>query len=189
MQIRIKSDAHGIYARKNRGMKDEWYDKLKAVAGKTLEVETAYLFKDQFNTAPVEGVSEIGLRIMATSVEEVIDDEREYMLRCTYCGQVSEVSAVHSARCPHCRQGSYLVPLLKSAEISYDYKLRAKAERVAGATCDVDDKISFIGLTRSDGFEYCMQGEVAEAMIKEYEELDWLSCSLEEYLLATAQNW
>ena len=193
MEIKIKGNAHEIYAsRVNTGqhmfLNDKWYEKLKAIAGKTLVVETEYLFKDQFNTAPIEGVSESGLRIMAESVEEVIDDEREWMLKCNYCGQMSEVSYVTSERCPHCNQGDYLVPLSKSAEISFDYILRAKAERSAGGKCEVNESLPYIALTMSDGSEYFFQGEEAEDMLKEYETID-LSCSIEQWLLAIAQSW
>jgi hypothetical protein len=194
MKIKIRSNAHEIYAaRVNCGhyssLNSDWYDKLKAVAGKTLEVETEHLFKDQFNTAPVEGVSELGLRIMISEVEEVIDDEREYMLRCAYCGQCSEVNTVTSRRCPHCSQGDYLIPLSKSAQISFDYILRAKAERAEGGKCEVNHSLPYVAITMSDGSEYFMQGDEASEAIEEYESFDWLSCSIEDYFLAVAQNW
>jgi len=194
MEIKIKGNAHEIYAaRVNCGhymsLNSEWYDKLRAVAGKTLVVETKHLFKDQFNTAPVPGVSELGLRIMVESVEEVIDDEREYMLRCAYCGQMSEVGYVDSLRCPHCNQGDYLVPLSNEAKVSWDYKMRAKAERSAGGHCRVNSYLSEVSIRMSDGSEYYLQGEEAENMIAEYRDIEWLSCEIEDYLLAIAQSW
>ena len=195
MEIKIKGNAHEIYAaRVNTGhymsLNDEWYNQLKAIAGKTLVVETKYLFKDQFNTAPIEGVSEIGMRIMVESVEEVIDDEREYTIRCTYCGKTSYVNMVTSERCPHCNEGAYLVPLSKSAEISYDYILRAKAERAAGGSCEVNELMETITITTSAGEEYFFQGEEAENLIAVYVAAeDWISCSIEEYFLAIVQNW
>lgn len=194
MEIKIKSNAHEIYlGRVNvgdyRSLNNRWYYTLKAIAGKILEVETKHLFKDQFNVGAIEGVSGIGLRIMVESVEEVIDDEREYMLRCTYCGEMSEVGYVTSERCPHCNQGDYLVPLSNSAKVSFDYKLRAKAERAAGGHCAINSYLSTIAIRMSDGSEYYMQGEEAENMLNEYREMDWLSCEIEDYFLAIAQGW
>ena len=195
MEIKIKGNAHEIYAaRVNTGhymsLNSEWYDMLKAVAGKTLVVETKHLFVDQFNTAPIEGVSKAGMRIMVESVEEVIDDEREYMLKCNYCGQMSEVSWVTSRRCPHCTQGDYLVPLSNSARISHDYILRAKSERAAGGSCVVNELMETIAITTSAGEEYFFQGEEAENLIAAYVSAEsWISCSIEEYFLAIVQNW
>jgi len=119
MLIKIRSNAHDLYAdRVNTGnymrFNDEWYNQLKLISGKTIKVDTKHLFRDQFNTVPIEGVSKNGMRIGSESVEEVIDDEREWMLRCTYCGQMSEVSWVTSERCPHCNEGDYLCLLYTS---------------------------------------------------------------------------
>ena len=192
MEIRIKRDAHRVYrneASKGGPFNGDWYDMLEAIAGRVIEVETDHLFKDQFNTVPIEGVSESGMRIMESSVEEVIDDEREYMLKCAYCGQSSEVSYVDSLRCPHCNQGDYLVALSNSAKVSWDYRIRARAERAAGAKCEVNTKLPYIAITMSDGSEYYMQGEEAENALKEYEDIEWLSCSIGDYFLAIAQNW
>jgi hypothetical protein len=194
MEIKIKGNAHELYkGYVNTGQEwsfnPEWFNMLQAVAGRTLVVETDYLFVDQFNTAPIPGVSENGMRIMSRYVEEVIDDEREYMIRCTYCGQVSEIGTVTSLRCPHCNQGDYLVPLSNEVKISFDYKMRAKAERAAGGKCEVNVSLPYVSLKMSDGSEYYCQGEEAEDMITEYRDLEWLSCSIEDYFLAIAQNW
>lgn len=192
MEIRIKGNAHEIYkAEANQGgpFNGDWFDMLEAIAGRVIEVETDHLFKDQFNTVPIEGVSSSGMRIMASSVDEVIDDEREYMLRCTYCGQASEVSYVDSLRCPHCGQGDYLVALSNSAEISWQYRIRAKAERAAGGSCEVDERMGTVAVKLSDGSEYFFQGEESDNMIDEYNDIEWLSCTIEEYFLAVAQGW
>ena len=107
MQIVIKKDAHKIY---NRSFKPwqvpnmEWLNILSKVAGKTLEVETEYLFKNQYNTAPIPGVNENGLRIMSESVEKVINDIRPGLMRCNYCGKQAKISDV----CPHCKETKYL---------------------------------------------------------------------------------
>ena len=191
MEIRIKGNAHELYAAIvscGRSFNDEWYKKLKAIAGMTLVVETEYLFKDQFNTAPVEGVSEIGMRVHAESVDRVFNDEREWMLKCNYCGQMVEVNTTTSRRCPHCTEGDYLVPLSNLAKSSHELILRAAAERAAGGHCEVNELLPTIALTMSDGSEYFFQGEEAENMVKEYKSID-LCFSLEDWLLSIAQDW
>lgn len=85
MKIVLNSQASAIYVRscyKNAsprayGLHNEtFYNLLKKVDGQTLEVETNFLFIDQFNTAPIPGVSELGLRVMGNVVDKVIDDVR-----------------------------------------------------------------------------------------------------------------
>ena len=77
---------------------------LEAVQGKWLEVETDYLFKDQFNTVPIPGVSELGLRVMATEVVAIEDDERLGAVKCGWCGaHQPEADGPH---CTTCDKGS-----------------------------------------------------------------------------------
>lgn len=85
MQIKLFKEAAANYVRRcyrhahpSCGMlhRPEWADMLRKVEGKWLEVETEYLFADQFNTAPIQGVSESGMRIMGEDVEEVRGDVR-----------------------------------------------------------------------------------------------------------------
>jgi hypothetical protein len=66
---------------------DRYRKMMQVVAGKWLEVETDYLFQDQFNTAPIAGVSEYGLRVMACHVEEIENDERIWRIFDTYTGK------------------------------------------------------------------------------------------------------
>lgn len=73
--------------------------------------------------------------------------------------------------------------------ISNDYKLRAEAERQAGGRIEVNTSLPYIAIDGSDGLTYFFQGEEAENLIEEYESVEWLECSLEEYLLAISQNW
>ena len=84
MKIKIRKDAKAIYiSSANSSLVDwRWADILEKIAGKTIEVETEYLFKDQFNTVPIPGVAEKGLRIMQNLVEEVIDDVRPGKTKC-----------------------------------------------------------------------------------------------------------
>ena len=81
-----------------------FYEMLQKVDGQWLEVETDYLFSDQFNTVPVPGVSEQGLRIMAASVVDVEDDARPGKARCQWCGKTS----TDLEACSHCGKDEYL---------------------------------------------------------------------------------
>lgn len=194
MKIKIKGNAHELYrAYVNTGQEpsynDKWYEMLRAIAGRTLVVETDYLFVDQFNTASIPGVSENGMRIHSRYVDEVIDDEREFKMKCSHCGKMAEVWTVTSLKCPHCLKRDALSALSESAKISFNYQLRAKAERKAGGKCEVNQNLPYISIDLSDGSEYFVQGEEAENMLYEYEDMEWVSCSIEDYFLAIAQNW
>ena len=63
----------------------DYREKLLAVAGTTVEVETDYLFVDQYNTPAILGVSECGLRVMQSDVERVINDQRPDAGQCERC--------------------------------------------------------------------------------------------------------
>lgn len=196
MRIKLKANASGFYRSKayqHGHFREEYYQMLKAVDGMILEVETEHLFKDQFNTPPIEGVTKLGLRIMHDIVDEVIDDERIYMMRCQYCGQCQDTLL----KCANdeCKgEDKYLEPLSKEAEISMDYMNRANEERKVGSTCEVNTSLPYVSIKFRDDdgeviSEYFFQGEEAEQQIAEYEAIDWLSCDMEDYFLAIAQNW
>ena len=102
MQLKIKEDAGSIYVKNYYKGKSpqccmpavtrEYADKITAIQGMTIEVETQYLWDDQFNTAPIEGISETGLRILdfkgeKSIIEEIIDDARPGRARCGLCGK------------------------------------------------------------------------------------------------------
>lgn len=79
MKVLISKDASAIYMRscyKNANPRayglhrPEYYEKLKLIEGKECEVETDYLFADQFN------IVEENLRVMVNVVDKVIDDVR-----------------------------------------------------------------------------------------------------------------
>jgi hypothetical protein len=71
IQIRIKENAFIQFAKKvNRrcGAQGCWaehenrfYTMLKVIDGAWVEVETEYLFTDQFNTVPIPGVTDLGM--------------------------------------------------------------------------------------------------------------------------------
>lgn len=111
MKIKIRSDAKQAYINSvpfgngwSMPINWEWAETMEKIQGMTLEVETEYLFKDQFNTGPIEGISKDGLRIMLTVVEEVIDDIRPFKQRCNWCGKISDIGP----KCPHCDKEEYL---------------------------------------------------------------------------------
>jgi hypothetical protein len=63
----------------------EWADTLKQVEGQWLEVETEHLFENQFNTVPIPGVSDNGLRLFVEDISEIKDDVREGVVKCRGC--------------------------------------------------------------------------------------------------------
>lgn len=72
MEILIKKNAY-IYASSNTAR--EWF---KANESKWIEVETDYLFDNQYNTADI--------RVLDSQVEAVKDDARIGKGKCKYCG-------------------------------------------------------------------------------------------------------
>lgn len=74
MRIKIVRNARDCYVASviRGGAVDwAWADLIDSVSGQWLEVETDFVFCDQYNTAPVPGVAEQGLRVPAFLVEEV----------------------------------------------------------------------------------------------------------------------
>jgi len=101
MQLKIKEDAGNIFFKnhyKDRhpehcmpAVTREYANMITAIQGMTIEVETEYLWDDQFNTVPIEGVSDNGLRILdfkgeLSIIEEIIDDARPIRAKCENCG-------------------------------------------------------------------------------------------------------
>jgi len=81
-------------------------EKIRSAEGMWLEIDTDALFKDQLNTKPINGVSNVGLRIYQTDIERVEDDERIGRSKCDYCGAWTDTGK----RCPSCNYGTqYMV--------------------------------------------------------------------------------
>lgn len=74
MFIRISDTAGNGYS--------DYGKKLKALRGKVVEVETEYLFDDQYNTTN-------GLRVMDHDVVEVINDQRRSRVKSSWSGKVA----------------------------------------------------------------------------------------------------
>ena len=109
MQIVISKRAAQIYVSSlgtRQPINWDWKDKMTQIQGMTLDVETEHLFLDQFNTGPVPGVSDQGLRIMTHVVVEVIDDARPGRQKCRHCGKDSKQDMLDC--CPHCNDCGHL---------------------------------------------------------------------------------
>jgi hypothetical protein len=112
VKIRIRKDAAELYIQEHTDWngtyngKDKWERALKKLAGKIIEVDTEMLFKHEFNTKPIPGITKKGIRIMEEYVEEVIDDERKGKAYCELCNKVSNSVEV----CPTCGKSEYLEP-------------------------------------------------------------------------------
>lgn len=81
---------------------------LEKIKGQWVEVETEHLFADQFNTVPIPGVSEQGLRLMIEDVEEIEDDVRQGVVKCGWCAGYDKDG---DGRCDKCGKAEYLRPL------------------------------------------------------------------------------
>lgn len=118
MKIKIKDNASSLYisncVHNSQPYRKDFASMLETIQEQIIEVETKFLFKDQFNTVPIPGVSETGLRIMIQSVEKIFDDARKDKIKCHYCGQIYQNGqAVEKAKgkstsdimtfCPKCQ--------------------------------------------------------------------------------------
>jgi len=86
----------------------EFAKMLEAVEGQWLEVETEYLFSDQFNTVPIPGVSENGLRLVVADIVDIQGDVRQGIDECGWCGHHQPSG---NATCFACGEDEYLLDL------------------------------------------------------------------------------
>ena len=109
MKVRIRDDAAASYEarqiRNTQPINQDFYEQLKCVEGKKLEVETKWLFDNQYNTGPIDGVSENGLRVMDADVEYTILDVRPDLLFCDWCHNNSPRGATS---CNGCDRSTHL---------------------------------------------------------------------------------
>ena len=119
MKILIKNDAADIYKKdiNYAQYSRDFYKKLQAMQGQLLEVDTKYLFNDQFNTVDSEETG-TGCRIMGTWVEKVIDDARVGSFRCNWCGKWwhPEEPEPKPSECPYCKKTEYIFALDRPEE-------------------------------------------------------------------------
>jgi hypothetical protein len=118
MRIKIHPNAATNYVRRcyrnahpSCGMlhRPEFERMLEQVGGQWVDVETDHLFSDQFNTAPIPGVSELGLRVMHADVVEIEGDIREGIAKCQWCYGYDRTGA---GVCDQCGKAEYLGPLV-----------------------------------------------------------------------------
>lgn len=99
MRIKIIGNAKSVYLGRCNAHRQncnwEWAAILKSIEGQSLEVETKHLFRDQYNTVPLTGISDNGLRIMDCFVESIEDDARPGQARCQYCGETFPLNSAH----------------------------------------------------------------------------------------------
>jgi hypothetical protein len=86
-----------------------FYNILKGLQGKWVEVDTTHLFTDQFNTVVIEGVTGSGARINLADVVEIKDDVRHGLQKCVWCYGYDHN---HDGLCDRCEQSKYLVDLI-----------------------------------------------------------------------------
>jgi hypothetical protein len=100
------------------------YALVESLDGQTIQLETEHLFNNQWNTAPIAGVSDKGLRVFDWASDaglrnknirqghylEQTDEMRELRrntMCCNYCGK-QEPAAKGNVFCPHCIGSEYL---------------------------------------------------------------------------------
>lgn len=125
MMIRIRDNAGDAAS----GINLDWKRMMQQVQGQWLEVETDHLFRDQFNTAPILGVSESGMRIMQSDVAEIRNDARVGKSRCNWCGAITG-----GAACGTCGKSEYLKPLVPGSTPAADELEEQWAEPVVEPT-------------------------------------------------------
>lgn len=110
MHIKIKNDAAQAYSdrnwfgkganrRRNPQFSLEWMKTLEAIQDTWINVELKYLFKNQYNTVPIEGVSDKGLRIHDDDVAEI--DYQDDTIKWLHEGMRSGVLKCHSLKLEH----------------------------------------------------------------------------------------
>ena len=99
---KARPDAVGLH-------NENFYNILKGLQGKWIEVETTHLFSDQFNTVPVEGVTGSGARIDLADVLEIKDDVRPGLKKCVWCYGYDHNQ---DGLCDRCEQAEYLKELV-----------------------------------------------------------------------------
>ena len=104
MKIKVKNKTYYSMLNNNK----DWVDKMNTVAGKWIEVDTEYLFSDQFNTPAGDGQGS-GLRILLKDIEAIKDDMRPYRKICRWC---HHHSALVDKKCCHCGKTEYFERLI-----------------------------------------------------------------------------
>lgn len=122
--LRKQLTAMGLRVFETHGHERLHYQIGRELDGRTIELETRHLFKDQWNTAPIAGISENGYRVFDWAqdylpnrdpyvkqgywLEQTADMRavRENTEACGYCGKQEPAGTY--AFCPHCMGSEYL---------------------------------------------------------------------------------
>lgn len=117
---------------------------LSGLDGRTVQLETRHLFDNQWNTAPIEGASDKGLRVFDWAEDARVGDFPKHIRRghyldqtpamrelrrnthkCGYCGK-QEPAAKGYVFCPHCLDSEYLtekdLPLTRMVPVCDGHK-------------------------------------------------------------------
>jgi hypothetical protein len=121
------------------------YQSVNKIDGLAIELETTHLFNNQWNTAPIEGHSDKGLRVFDWAEDYPINfrasikrghyltqtpemsEIRRNTCGCGYCGK-QEPAAKGYTFCPHCLDSAYLkiedLKLLRMVSVADSAKTR-----------------------------------------------------------------
>ena len=105
----------------------EWYKKIIFLLNnETIELETNYIFNNQWNTTPILNISEHGIRVMDWAeaiypnrkikegyyleMTSEMTNIRKVMTRCHYCGKM-QYRKEGVEKCEHCEKEGYLIKL------------------------------------------------------------------------------
>jgi hypothetical protein len=104
MKVLIKKGGH------LRGFSEmNWAKAMREIEGQWIEIETKYLFNDQYSTVGVRHASN-GLRIMEADVADIRDDARIGRSICRWCNRNCPSDFMF---CPHCGEVGYLRPFTR----------------------------------------------------------------------------
>lgn len=115
MMIKICDGAYDLYRISLVGYSDKYAKIMKNIAGKTMEVDTRYLFPSSFNVIykdPETG-EECIVDISGKFVTEIINDARIGKDKCLYCGKMADHKDVKDEICPFCKHCD-MIPIIKT---------------------------------------------------------------------------
>ncbi len=122
--LRTKLEGMGLKCFETLSAGKGHYEHVKAIDGQAIALETEHLFDNQWNTAPIAGQSDKGLRVFDWAqdylpmnkkikrghwLEQTADmrEVRRNTMKCGYCGK-QEAAAKGYVFCPHCIDSEYL---------------------------------------------------------------------------------
>lgn len=129
MQLLIKKNAQKIYKEEGGSFNQEYYNKLGKIAGKWVNVETKYLFSDQYN------IEEENLRVFDNIIEKIKDDARKGKARCHWCGKISQCHYDITRKqftikeCQHCNKSEYLTIFKPFDPLKYEKEKEKEKEK------------------------------------------------------------